>query len=265
MKTKIEGILLSKVPYGDRHIIGKLLLRSGKKISVLFYGGQGGGSKKKSSILELGHMLQIELGHSRSTEHMYRAKETTLLWAHEKIRLNHKAFYLTCFYLEMLSKLALEDDLHDEHGEFDQSSAGHFRVLSNALFYLDQQLKKSCFSELDQVFIFLTKLSIETGVFPDVKHCALSGEELSKIENVILLSEQGGFADLTCINLEDQQHYFLQGKDLSRWMRYISTSKYGEIEELGIPSTSHVRALLSFLCFQYQFQESDFKSLALFL
>ena len=88
MQTKIEGILIRKIPYQDRHIIGTLLLRSGRKVSVLFYGGQGGGKKLKSSTLELGHMLRVELGRSKSTSDLYRAKEWSPIWIHEKIANN---------------------------------------------------------------------------------------------------------------------------------------------------------------------------------
>ena len=52
MQTKIEGLILSKVPYDERHVIANLLLRSGRKVSVVFYGGRGGGKKQKSSILD---------------------------------------------------------------------------------------------------------------------------------------------------------------------------------------------------------------------
>ncbi len=75
MNTKIEGILLSKLAHGERNLLVKLLLRSGKIISVMFYGGRGGGEKKKSSVLEIGTMLKVELARSKSNSELYSAKE----------------------------------------------------------------------------------------------------------------------------------------------------------------------------------------------
>ena len=48
MQSKIEGIVTSKIPYDERHIIANVILRNGKKVSVVFYGGRGGGPKQKS-------------------------------------------------------------------------------------------------------------------------------------------------------------------------------------------------------------------------
>ncbi len=47
MQKKIEGILIKKIPYKERDIIGTLLLRSGMQVSAIFYGGAGGGKNKK--------------------------------------------------------------------------------------------------------------------------------------------------------------------------------------------------------------------------
>lgn len=75
LETKIEGILLSKLPYKDRHLICHMLLRSGKKVGVIFYGGAGGGKKMKSTNLELGHMIKVELKHSNKNKELYSLAE----------------------------------------------------------------------------------------------------------------------------------------------------------------------------------------------
>ena len=98
MQNKIEGLVLSKVPYDERHIIANLLLRSGRKVAVVFYGGRGGGKKQKSSIIELGFMLSVELAHAKTNSDIYHAKEWNLVWNHDLIRLDHTAFYLMCFF-----------------------------------------------------------------------------------------------------------------------------------------------------------------------
>ena len=55
----IEGILVRKTPFQDRHLIGDLVLRSGKKQGVLFFGGMGGGKKIKPNNLEIGKLYKI--------------------------------------------------------------------------------------------------------------------------------------------------------------------------------------------------------------
>lgn len=265
MKTKIEGILLSKTPYQERHVVGKLLLRSGKRISVVFFGGQGGGSKKRSSVLEVGHMLSIELSRSKSTSSMYQAKETSLLWAHKNIRLNHKAFYLMCFYLEMIAKLSLEDNLHDEHHDFDESTLGLFRVLSNALFYLDKALDEKKFNEVSELVVFLSKVAIETGVFPDIRACIVSGISLDQVESVVLLAEQGGFADLSCLDVNEKRMFNTDDRALLISMKKIANLKYNELDNFDFLSLDHVKSLLSFLCFQHHIERRDLKSLGLLL
>ena len=117
MQTKIEGIVLSKIPYDERHIIAHLLLRSGRKVSVVFYGGRGGGKKQKSSIIELGFMLSVELNTNRTHSEIYHAKEWSLVWHHDLIRLDHTAFFMFCFYLAVINKISLNENLHyfDEH------------------------------------------------------------------------------------------------------------------------------------------------------
>ena len=61
METKLLGLLISKHSFSGRNFIGKVLLKEGQIITVSFYGGAAGGSKKKSSILEVGFVLAIEL------------------------------------------------------------------------------------------------------------------------------------------------------------------------------------------------------------
>ena len=99
MQTKVEGLVLSKIPYDERHLIVNLLLRTGRKISVVFYGGRGGGKKQKSSIIELGFMLSVELSQAKTNTEVYHAKEWNMIWHHDLIRNNHNAFYLMCFFL----------------------------------------------------------------------------------------------------------------------------------------------------------------------
>ena len=71
----IEGILIRKTPFQERHVMGNVLLRNGKSLSVLFYGGQGGGKKSKPSTLELGHLFSITASPGKNYSDIIRAKE----------------------------------------------------------------------------------------------------------------------------------------------------------------------------------------------
>lgn len=260
MQTKIEGILLSKAPFQERHLMGHILLRSGKEIPVCFYGGQGGGKKKKSSQLELGYMLKVELNRSKSTSESYSAKEWLPIWSHKKIRTNHKAFSLLCFFLEVLSKLSQSADLHDDHLDFDDHSVGLFRVLSNAEVYLEKSLEEETFDWTWHLAVFLSKLLVETGIFPDTSHCVISGLEITKGDPIHLDPQHGGFAKVSELGVEDRQYSYGQGgNQIRELLAMTANTKYGEIETRPWDKAfSH--ALFNYFCYQYQFQMTDFKT-----
>ncbi|MBC7539412.1 MAG: recombination protein O N-terminal domain-containing protein, partial [Bacteriovorax sp.] len=153
MQTKIEGIVLSKIPYDERHIIAHLLLRSGRKVSVVFYGGRGGGVKQKSSVIELGFMLSVELRTSKSTGEIYHAKEWNLVWHHDLVRLDHSAFYVMCFFLEIINKVSPSENLHEVHEE-NVEMVGLFTTLSNALVHLEKCLQVKSFYTHSHSVIF---------------------------------------------------------------------------------------------------------------
>jgi recombinational DNA repair protein (RecF pathway) len=260
MQTKIEGILLSKAPFQDRHLMGHLLLRSGKEIPVCFYGGQGGGAKKKSSQLELGYMLKVELNRSKSTSDTYSAKEWLPLWSHKNIRTNHKAFSLLCLYLEVLSKLSQSADLHDEFQDYDDHSVGLFRVLSNAEVYLEKSLEEGNFDWSWHMAVFLAKLFVETGIFPDISHCVISGLEINKGDPVHLDAQHGGFAKISELGVEDRQYSYGQGgNQIRELLALASKSKYSDMPTMPWDK-AFTHPLFNYFCYQYQFQMTDFKT-----
>lgn len=263
MERKIEGLLLSKVPLQDRHIIGKLLLRNGKYVSVLFYGGQGGGKKQKSSTLEIGHMLKVELAYSRSTTDLYKSKEWSALWFHKKIRENYKAFYLMCLFVEVTSKLSLEENLHDEHRDSDLSLVGLFRVLSNALTFLDKKLISPDFNHYNHFLLFLGKLLIEQGVFPQRKLCQFCDTELAPLKKMSLVIDKGGFSCASCVA---ESH--LGGRFLWQFLGDASLTKYQEFQFNSFcdehPETLS-NALFQYFLFQFQIDRGSFKSLPMVL
>jgi len=260
--TKVEGIILSKTPFKDRHLICRLLLRNGEKISAIFYGGQGGGTKKKSSFIELGHLVKLELTRAKATASIFSVKEWTLSWHHNEIRKNHKAFYLLCFFLEVSDKVVVEANLYDDLYDESPNLESMFKVLSNAIFYLEKRVMISKDDFSVDLFLFLAKTLIEQGVFPERNHCVLSGHDLVDVSEMSLLNEQGGFADSSCLN-DDMRDLKVNSKELWAFLCQAAVNKYGEFEKIENIPKEYSNRLVDYLCYQIQMNRFDFKSLSL--
>lgn len=267
MKTKIEGILTRKIPFQERHVIGTLLLRSGRSLSVLFYGGQGGGKKHKASTLELGYMMKVELGHSRSTSDLHRAKEWLPLWSYEHIRLNHRAFSLMCLFLEIMSNISPEESLHDSHSEFDDTMEGLFRVLSNAVVHLEERTKLKKCDPYSELTIFLGKLLIEQGVFPIRDNCTFCDRPLEKLAQIYLVTDHGGFSCGECTTQIEGAvtSSSREGRELWELLGSVANQRYQELNELKLENRDVVHTLLNYFYYQFQFQPHNFKSLKMVL
>jgi DNA repair protein RecO len=258
MKTKIEGIVLNKTDFQERHLICSLLLRTGKKISVLFYGGQGGGKKMKPSQLEVGAMLEVELSISKKTSEVHRAKEWKTLWKAQHIRTNHKAFVLLCAICEIVGKIIGEEDLHQE--DLTEEHEGIFRIASNALFYLEKSLESKQFDLHKDLTIFLGKLLGDQGVFPQRENCSLCDQELTE-ENISALSlEHGGFICLTC---SPRRGDFSSINDLWFILGPIGSQKYPDLIPLKLENAGVSRHLMDYFLYQFHLEAGSFKSLSM--
>ena len=256
MVTKIEGILISKMAYQDRHIIGKILLRNGQVLNCLFYGGKGGGRYKKGTVLELGNMLQIELQVSGrgNNSGLHRAKEWKRMWSHLKIRGEYRAFYLMCLYFELILKLSPEASLNGDYDLHNEEHEGLFRILSNALVYLDNNIPGKDIDTINQFGVFLGKILIVLGIYPRIDNCVLSGISLDQVESMILMPEHGGMADKMSVN---------DGKNidctlLRKFLKMVWVTPYKNIENNLIISKNHVDELFLFFCYQFQFERRFF-------
>jgi DNA repair protein RecO len=263
----VEGIIIHKTPYKERDLICNLLLRSGKILSIYFYGGRGGGKRNKGSILEVGFMLAIELNPRRKKieSDIQIAKEYKLLWDCDHIRTDFKAFYLASFYLEYMAKIAVEDDLVVSN---DQEHAGLFNVLSNGLFYLDESIRNKDFFLNTHLFIFLTKLAVQMGITQDVETCLYCKKEFNLTELCLFDPQNGGFS---CIECSSQKDEFLTDNKIlreeyqsSQQMRLalkkvyqIPYKSYGEIPEItqGLAS-----AEFNYINYQFGFTKDQIKS-----
>lgn len=273
--TKVEGIVISKSMYRDRDLICNLLLRNGKKLSVLFFGGRGGGKSQKTSFLELGYLLKLELQINRNQKDLYVAKEWKLGWHHNKLRNNHKSFFLMCFFFEIISKIIIDDDsiFSKESVAFDEQG-GLFRVASNALFYLEESIKEENFDLQQQKFLFLVKLIFELGVTPNLLECVYCGSILQDGDKLFakrLVNESGGFSCATCefqhskdidrSNLSE--HYYQDHLGIFKMINFVKNLKYSDYSVLTNATSSMTSILFSYLCQQFQIEETSFKSLVM--
>ena len=220
VSRKIEGLILSKFPYGERNLICHLLLRSGKKVAVVFRGGRGGGKKVKASVLEVGYLLRVELLRRNSLESALAvAKEWRPLWTHGHIRFNYRAFSLACFFLATASKVALEEDLASQDRIRESHCRGTFAVLANGLFYLEKSLATNQFTPSWSVSLFLAKLLLDQGVFPQLGGCIFCHRPFGPREQMHYILEQGGMACENCFPQKNKDnHYHL-------WQFLVKVSK----------------------------------------
>jgi len=256
-KTKIEGLLIRKMPYGERDIIGELLLRNGKKVGIRFFGGRGGGKKRKSSILELGHLLSIELAKEkiRKREILYKSSEWSLTWAHKCVRHNYKAYTFLLFYCDLLRTVALEDDLFLEGSSsmVDREHEGIFRVASNSTFYLDQSLKEEKTSLEVQLLLFLCKLLFEMGLAPRFKECVYCGRSLTLSTVGKIIYDQGGMTCIECLESSfKREHIRSISQEIFRFIEKIWCLKYSDYEQLRVPSKKVLAELYQYFCFHSQ-------------
>lgn len=261
---KVEGILLNKFPYQDKHIIGHLLLRNGMKLSVVFYGAQGGGKSNKGSILQLGHMFSVSFGQMKSNFEILSAKEYSEKWQHRYLSMNPRAFYLLCFFCELIEKVAPPASQPQDFELDHDINGGLFRVLSNSLFYLDKNCQEDCFNYEESLFVFLVKALVEMGIFPQTKSCCISGTSFENDDVVVLLSENGGFAHAQFLAPEESRLVDVNlGRSLRRNMLSVSQNKFQaslSLENLSIPMT---RQVFNYLSYQLNLKANELKTVGL--
>ena len=209
----MEGILIRKNLYQDRHIIGNLLLRNGKTISVIFYGAQPSASSKKSKILDIGCLYQVTSQAGKKYSTIIQTREWVPKWSHESIRLDFKKYSTLCFGLELISKICIEEEAsYAEKEIFTDEFKGSFKVISNFLFELEKnELEKEDLTKF--LLYFLGKLFIELGVFPDLTSCQITGAQLNGESKISLRADLGGFvlnSELEDSSLQKGAHYQLR-------------------------------------------------------
>jgi DNA repair protein RecO len=238
----IEGILLKKIPYQDRHIIGTLLTREGTQVPVLFYGGQGGGKSARPSQLQIGFLIEGKSqrqNKKRDEDKLETCREWQVKWAHEKISKDHKKFYHLCFFCELMTFYSLGE------GQSLDNNDEHFSLLSNAIFNLENiEFKNEDYQKL--IFYFLTRLIFHSGVYPDVNACAICGLELMG-KKVMLEATMGGFKCESCADI----HLKRSDENLLGLLVHVKNFTFKNYRDLPTIEKGLMIKTLHYLCDQF--------------
>ena len=251
---EFEGIITAKVPYKERDLIVKALLRNGLSGSFYVYGGQGGGKKQKPSLLELGHMIKFQVKNHRhkveGAELMITENHHTV-WTPKNIRFNVHAFYLMCLYFELLQKAAIP--FHPTDHEFSDEHVGVFNVTSNALFYIDQSLAEENFKPAKHLWFFLVKLLFHLGIMPEGQNCAYCGVSLNDVQVLSFIPNEGHFACGNCFHGENH---------LSLWQRWLLSyqTSFKDINEFPDVSFQECDKLIQYFCHHFHLKQVELSS-----
>lgn len=253
-----EGIVIHKVPYKERDLIVKLLLRNGLVGSFYIYGGQGGGKNHKPTIFELGSMMKIMIKDQKkkidSSDIMISA-EHQRIWEPQSLRHDIKAFYLVCLYFELIQKFSMpysqsNSDYENDHHE------GVFSVVSNALFYIEDALTKKQFNPHQHLTLFLIKLLFHLGIMPDTDNCSFCQADLMESESVVFLPANGQFACKDCNQSENEKGFLLRIKKGYQ-------TKYQEYSDFLGTNFPECDKLIHYFCHQYHLKPVELKSYSL--
>ncbi len=252
-----EGIVIQRVPYKERDLIVKLLLRNGYVGSFYIYGGQGGGKSHKPSIFELGSMMKILIKDKKkidSSDLMVSA-EHQRSWEPQSIRHDIKAFYLVCLYFELIQKFAIPY----QHGTSDHENMDHegvFSVVSNALFYIEDALKKNQFVPHQQLTLFMIKLLFHLGIMPDTDNCSYCQTGLLENDSVVFMPANGQFACQQCSQGDNEKGFLLRIK-----MGY--QTRYQDYANFLGTTFPECDKLIQYFCHQYHLRPVELKSYSL--
>ena len=256
-----EGLILDKVPFQDRHLICRLLVRSGEKISVMFYGGRGGGKKKGPCVLDLGTMVRVYPVVGRATGGLYKSRQWSVLWRHEGIRDCYRSFGLLCFYLEVAAKMALEGEGSGGGGS---GSYGRrlFLATGNALRLLEENSRRRDRRPYFESSLFLAKVLIAEGVFPEVFRCVATGDELPLDGAARLVNGLGGFVGADRPEGGGPSPFALDiHAKLRAFLALAARTKYADVAEDPAIDAGCFRLLLDYGLYQFQLEEGDFRTL----
>ena len=256
-----EGVVIHKVPYKERDLIVKLIMRNGMMGSFYIYGGQGGGKHHKPTIFEIGSMVKIQIKEQRPGKiegnELMMASESQRLWEPHLIRHNIQAIYLVCLYLEILQKFSMNFQVNS--GDYEnREHEGVFSVISNALFHLNDSLEKQEFIAHQHLTLFMIKLLFHLGIMPETDQCSYCATALMEAPGVTFLAANGHFACTQCVNAENEKGFLLRIKKGYQ-------TKYQDYQELTGTNFQEADKLIQFFCHHFQLRPLELKSYGLLL
>lgn len=253
-----EGIVIHRVPYKERDLIVKLLLRNGLVGSFYIYGGQGGGKNHKPSIFELGSMMKIMTKDQRAkidASDLFISAEHQRIWEPQNLRYDVRAFYLVCLYFELIQKFSMPYQVGSS--DYSNDHEGVFSVVSNALFYIEDSLVKKQFSPHQQLTLFLVKLLFHLGIMPDTDLCSYCQSGLLEKDSVMFLPANGQFACQQCAPADTNEKGFLL-----RIKKGYQT-RYQEYDSFLGTNFSECDKLIQYFCHQFHLRPVELKSYGL--
>lgn len=253
-----EGILIHRTPYKERDLIVKLLLRNGLVGSFYIYGGQGGGKKNKPTIFETGSMIKVMVKDQKmkvDSGDLIISAEHQRIWEPQSIRYDIRAFYLVCLYFELIQKFSMPF----QAGTSDYENSDHegvFSVVSNALFYIEDALKKQQFEPHQHLTLFMVKLLFHLGIMPDTDNCSYCQANLLENDTVIFLPSNGQFACQQCSPGENEKGFLLRVKKGYQ-------TKYQDYVDFHGTNFKECDKLIQYFCHQYHLRPVELKSYGL--
>ncbi len=251
-----EGIVISKVPYKERDLITKVLLRNGHLASFYVYGGMGGGKHHKPMQFDHGCMMRIhirdEKKHRIEGSELMVASEYQRLWEPTLLRHDVQAFYLSCLYFEVLQKFALPHRPGEDEGETIEGQ-GIFSVVSNALFQMQHSLENKKFVAEQQLSLFMIKLIFHLGIMPDTEHCSLCSTDLMTSAGASFIPANGQFACSQCMSGENEKGFLLRIKKGYQ-------TKYSEYDSLLGSTFQESDKLLQYFCHHFHLRPVELKT-----
>ncbi len=253
-----EGIVVHKVPYKERDLIVKLLLRNGLVGSFYIYGGQGGGKNHKPTIFEIGSMVKIMIKDQRTkidSSDLMISAEHQRVWEPQSIRHDIRAFYLVCMYFELIQKFSIP--FQQGTSDYDNNDhEGIFSVVSNALFYMEDSLVKKQFNAHQHLTLFMVKLLFHLGIMPDTDNCSYCQADLMENESVVFLAANGQFACHQCSQGDNEKGFLLRIKKGYQ-------TKYQDYAAFLGTNFSECDKLIQYFCHQYHLRPVELKSYGL--
>jgi len=250
-----EGIVIHKVPYKERDLIVKLLLRNGLTGSFYIYGGQGGGKNHKPTIFELGSMIRIMIKDQRAkidSSDLMISAEHTRIWEPQSVRHDVRAYYLVCLYFELIQKFSqpFQQGTSDYQNN---DNEGVFSVVSNALFYIEDSLTKNQFEAQQQLTLFMVKLLFHLGIMPDTDNCSYCQSELLDMDAVVFMPANGQFACQQCSPGDNEKGFLLRIKKGYQ-------TKYQDYSGFLGTTFPECDKLIQYFCHQFHLRPVELKS-----